>query len=91
MTFLIMMAVLFIILRNLDGGRHNCFGVRRWQSRRLNPWWMEHRDRLGAPPEVTRVAAPRETPLESLQRRFASGAIGVEEYEREVGKLFGLK
>lgn len=32
-----------------------------------------------------------ETPLESLQRRFAKGDITVEHYEREVGRLFGLK
>jgi hypothetical protein len=38
-------------------------------------------------------AAPArfETPLESLQRRFAAGELGVDEYEHEVGRLYGVK
>lgn len=32
-----------------------------------------------------------ETPLEKLQRQFASGAITVEQYEHEVGKLYGVR
>ena len=35
--------------------------------------------------------APRETPLEALQRKFAAGHMSIEEYEQEVGKLYGLK
>ncbi len=44
---------------------------------------------LNTPP----VAAPprAETRLESLQRRFASGELSIEEYERSVGDLYGLK
>jgi hypothetical protein len=32
-----------------------------------------------------------ETPLEKLQREFATGAITVEQYEHEVGKLYGVR
>jgi hypothetical protein len=42
-------------------------------------------------PAAPVTAARAETPEESLQRRFAAGAISIEEYEREVGKLYGLK
>jgi hypothetical protein len=91
MTFLIMMLVLVMILRNVGGGRYGSWTRMRWQWGRMEPWWMERKDRLEAPPDVTAVAPHRETPLETLQRRFAAGAISVEEYEREVGKLFGLK
>ena len=34
-----------------------------------------------------RVEKPRETRLESLQRRFVSGHIGLEEYERRIDRL----
>ncbi len=33
---------------------------------------------------------PPETPLEALQRRFAEGRITMEQYERELDKLYGL-
>ncbi|MEJ2186025.1 MAG: hypothetical protein P8Z36_08815 [Gemmatimonadota bacterium] len=33
---------------------------------------------------------PAETPLETLQRRFAEGHITMEQYERELDKLYGL-
>lgn len=32
-----------------------------------------------------------ETPLEALQRRFADGQISLDHYEREVGRIYGLK
>jgi hypothetical protein len=91
MTFLIMMLVLVMILRNVSGGRYMSSARTRWHGGRMEPWWMERKERLEAPQQDMRVAPPRETPLETLQRRFAAGAISVEEYEREVGKLFGLK
>ncbi len=34
--------------------------------------------------------APRETPVERLQRRFAEGRISLEQYERELDELLGL-
>jgi hypothetical protein len=44
----------------------------------------------GAAP--SQPVAPRaETPLESLQRRFAAGEMDIDQYEREVGKLYGVK
>jgi hypothetical protein len=42
-------------------------------------------------PELSKAAPVVETPLESLQRRFAEGHMSVDQYEREVGRLFGLK
>ncbi|MGH7500775.1 MAG: hypothetical protein ACREL7_03365 [Longimicrobiales bacterium] len=38
-----------------------------------------------------RTHARVETPIEKLQRQFASDTITVEQYEHEVGKLYGVK
>jgi len=44
------------------------------------------------PPPAPPLPSQRvETPIEALQRRFAQGEITVEEYEREVGKLYGVR
>lgn len=45
-------------------------------------------NRSGAAP-ARKIAV--ETPLEKLQREFATGAITVEQYEHEVGKLYGVR
>ncbi|MCI0432960.1 MAG: hypothetical protein L0271_04830 [Gemmatimonadetes bacterium] len=45
-----------------------------------------------AAPAALRSPATRvETPLEKLQRQFSTGEITVEQYEHEVGKLYGVR
>jgi len=41
--------------------------------------------------EAMLPASRAANPLEVLQRRFASGDISVEQYEREVGRLYGIR
>jgi hypothetical protein len=99
-SLLIMLAVLLVIMRvagvclrltdrSLPRGRPaRIAALEARQSR------QEERRVLGeARAAVQSIAAPHkvETPLESLQRRFAAGEITVEHYEREVGRLYGLK
>ena len=45
----------------------------------------------GPGPSVRAGPARFETPLEALQRRFSAGEMGIDEYEREVGRLYGVK
>ncbi|MBI4408474.1 MAG: SHOCT domain-containing protein [Gemmatimonadetes bacterium] len=75
-----------------------------WSGRSLYGWRWAPPDprmlawpppgRVGArpvPPVRARaapVAPPKETPLEALQRRYVADEITVEEYERELDRLF---
>lgn len=36
-------------------------------------------------------APPPETPLEKLQRQFARGDMSVEQYERELNRMYGIR
>jgi hypothetical protein len=40
-----------------------------------------------APGTATQAVLSRETPLESLQRRFVAGSISVEQYEAELDRM----
>jgi hypothetical protein len=90
----LLMAVFFAWLVVRCARAFSCQAEGRW---RLGGWerdW-ERRSRGGEavrsqqarPLPPTRV----ETPLEKLQREFAEGALTVEQYEREVGKLYGVQ
>jgi hypothetical protein len=46
----------------------------------------------GLPDERTALPSARaETPIEKLQREFARGDMGVDEYERELNRLYGIR
>jgi hypothetical protein len=62
--------------------RHGHFGPGHWRQ-------IPGDDAARAP--APSVAPPVETPLAALQRRFAAGELSMEQYEREVGRLYGVK
>jgi hypothetical protein len=85
----LMMFILFLVVFGRIAGRVLGETERTGRFRRRRMRW-DDADSLPPQPESlppTRV----ETPVESLQRRFAAGDITMEEYEREVGRLFGVK
>jgi len=87
MVSLLMLLIFLMIVTRVAG---SCL---RFTERSL-PRGCRGRHALGPEPlvELSKAVPPKaETPLESLQRRFAEGKIGVEHYEREVGRLYGLK
>jgi hypothetical protein len=97
----LMMMVIFVmvvsrvfrrVIGEPDHGWHRArFRGRQARMRAM----MEARESLrsGADESRSRVAPPPkvETPIESLQRRFAQGEMSMEQYEREVGELYGVK
>jgi hypothetical protein len=86
MGFLMLVIFLFVVARFAGA----CL---RYTDRSL-PRGRRGREALQKDPEPPRVTSPEpvaETPLESLQRRFSAGEITVETYEREVGRLFGVR
>jgi len=95
LSMILMVAIAVFVLRRVCGvGAWRGAGLRgmRWQG----GWGCGMRGMMGV--DVLERAKPRaapaprvESPLESLQRRFAAGTISVEEYEREVGRLYGVK
>jgi hypothetical protein len=88
MTGLLMLVIfLFVVTR--------CAGACLRYTERSLPRGRRGREPLYRNPEPRQVTPPQrpvaESPLESLQRRFSEGEISVEAYEREVGRLFGVK
>lgn len=86
MPLLMLVIFLFVVTR--------CAGACLRLTERSLPRGRREREALYKNPDPAQVAPPQpvaETPLESLQRRFAQGEISVETYEREVGQLFGVK
>ena len=87
MGFLMLVIFLFVVTR--------CAGACLRYTERSLPRGRRGRGALPQTPEPQRESPPpqpiAETPLEALQRRFAAGEITVETYEREVGRLFGVK
>jgi hypothetical protein len=65
----------------------------RRKAWRGGPMTVDRRPSMGSSASSrSRVAAgkPAETRLQALQRRFAEGRITMEQYERELDKLYGL-
>ncbi len=68
----------------------------RWEERRLRraERWEERRlgraERRGVTPPPVRVAPPKpvETPEEKLRRQYVEGTLSVEQYERELDRLY---
>jgi hypothetical protein len=99
-TLLMILIVACVVTRWIGAG--SCGRDRSLARSRRDAWRVEDvsaegerhlvSSNRGAPGHVGR---PRtiavETPLEKLQREFATGAITVEQYEREVGKLYGVR
>jgi hypothetical protein len=86
MGVLLLVIFLFVVSR--------CAGACLRLTERSLPRGRREREVLYRNPEPAQVTPPQpvaETPLETLQRRFAQGEINVETYEREVGQLFGVK
>ncbi len=52
-------------------------------------WAVQSRPMHAAPPPGAMPPAPRETPLDILARRFASGEISAEEYQKSRDLLQG--
>ncbi len=87
-----MMPVLMMVIFLLVVTR--CAGACLRYTERSLPRGRRGREPLvrnAEPPQVSPPAPVAETPLEVLQRRFSQGEITVETYEREVGRLFGVK
>jgi len=86
--FSLLMLVVFLLVVT------RCAGACLRLTERSLPRGRRNREAAGSGqrPELSKPAAPVvETPLESLQRRFAEGHMSVDQYEREVGRLFGVK
>jgi hypothetical protein len=85
----LMMFIIFLMVFGRIAGRvlGETERTGRFRRRRIR---RDDADALPPAPE-TLPQARVETPVESLQRRFAQGDITMEEYEREVGRLFGVK
>jgi len=86
MGVLMLVIFLFLVTR--------CAGACLRYTERSLPRGRRSREPLQRNPEPPQVSPPppvAETPLESLQRRFSRGEITLEAYEREVGRLFGVK
>ena len=98
-TLLMILIVAWVVTRWIGAG--SCGHDRSLSRSRRDAW---HLDDVSAEGERHLVSGNRgagharrsrpiavETPLEKLQREFATGAITVEQYEREVGKLYGVR
>lgn len=84
MMFLIVLIVFGRIAGRILGETER---TERFRRRRLR----RHDEKFPGPPAQALPPQRVETPVEALQRRFAQGEITVEEYEREVGKVFGVR
>jgi len=85
----LMMFILFLMVFGRIAGRvlGETERTGRFRRRRVR---RDEAEPLAPRPESLPPARV-ETPVESLQRRFAQGEITMEEYEREVGRLFGVR
>lgn len=77
--WLILLAIIFVALRIRRRHRWHR-GIREERLRAL-------RAGREAPGTSAQAVLPRETPLESLQRRFVAGSISVEQYEAELDRM----
>ena len=77
--WLLFLAIVFIAFR--------IRGRRRWHRRMRDETLRAARAAHEVPGTSTPAVLPRETPLESLQRRFVAGSISVEQYEDELDRL----
>lgn len=84
--WLIIIAVFFIVTRLLRSRRRR-FGMYRHPHRLRHARRREVRERREER-RLGRPEAPAETPMQTLQRRYVAGDITVEEYERELDRLF---
>jgi hypothetical protein len=88
MTWFFVMLALFFVLRHRRRARRALWRARREQLH-LGPGgperWQRHR--RGRPREAIPAAAPPETRFDALKRRFVSGELTDEQYEREVDAL----
>lgn len=88
MGFLMLVAIAIVVCR--VAGSALCVGPRSHYHRRQ--WARMHGHRLpdeASPPLPP--AAPAGTQLERLQRDFARGAISVDQYERELNRMYGIR
>jgi len=97
-SFLIMLCVVWMVARFVGvlscpapRGRWALHGWDRDQARDANQARDAKRPMPGGRAALASPAARVETPLEKLQREFADGTITVEQYEHEVGKLYGVR
>jgi hypothetical protein len=99
-TLLMILIVAWVVTRWIGAG--SCGRDRSLARSRREAWRVEDVSAEGerhlvsgshGPPGHVRRSRPIavETPLEKLQREFATGAITVEQYEREVGRLYGVR
>jgi hypothetical protein len=84
-----MMLVVFALVVGRVAGAVLGIGPRSHYHRRQ--WARMHGGTL--PDEVAPPLPPPvpETPLEKLQGEFARGGISVEEYERELNRMYGIR
>jgi hypothetical protein len=57
-------------------------------------WHRRRQARVPGSPDDRMAALPpprAETPVEKLQREFARGDMSVDEYERELNRLYGIR
>jgi len=87
MISLFMFVVFAIVIGRLAGASLRMTSRSEWNRRR----------RFGVdpprepPPLTPPPPAPVETPLEVLQRQFANGEMSVEQYERELNRMYGIR
>ena len=105
MAFMILI-VAWVVTRMLGSSCHSERGLRgrgrgrladaesdRWLRSGESPRPVSAREGVGVQRRPARHerSVPVETPLEKLQREFASGALTIEQYEHEVGRLYGVR
>lgn len=86
----LVMIVLFALLVGRVAGAVLGAGPRSHLHRRHRAR-LRDREAAGEPAVPLPTPAPVETPLEKLQGQFARGDISVEQYERELNRLYGIR
>jgi hypothetical protein len=93
MISLLMLMVLALVVGRVAGavlgiGPRSHYHRRQWARLHGRPL----PDEAAPPLPPAPVQAPvTETPLERLQARFARGDISVDEYERELNRMYGIR
>lgn len=90
MATLMVLLVFALVVGRIAGAALRVTSRSQWHLRRGAERRGERLPPEPPPPELP-PAAPTETPLERLQRQFAQGDISVEQYERELNRMYGIR
>lgn len=91
MATLIVMVVVLLVVCRVSGACLRLTDRSLPRGRQAREAWLREKRAASLASPVPPAAAAPETPLESLQRRFAEGQITMEQYERDVDRLLGVR